>query len=166
VGHSEAVRVGRFGSAVGGLVLALLVPPAAAGPVRADRADRVDRVAGALRILHGWDAARASAYVRDDPAGLRALYLPGSTAAEADVRLLRRYAERRARIGWLATQVFAVRVVQRTPTSVRLRVVDRVVGAATTPARCVRLPVEPPAARVVDLRWDGARWRMAAVRAR
>jgi hypothetical protein len=145
-------------SVAAGLLLTVVAAPSAGVEARPDA-----RVADALRILHAWDAARAAAYVRADPVTLRALYLPDSTAADADVRILRRYTARGVRVGWLATQVFAVRVTERTATRLRLRVVDRVVGAAAAPARCVRLPLEPPTRRVVELRWDGARWRVAAV---
>jgi hypothetical protein len=156
------VRADRVASAASGVVLTLAATGAAGGPAGA-AAEPAGRLGSALDVLHAWDAARAAAYARGDPAALRGLYLPGSTAADADVRMLRRYAERGVRVGWMATQVFRARVLTRSAVTVRLRVVDRVVGAVAAPARCLRLPARPPARRVVELRWDGARWRVAAV---
>ena len=48
----------------------------------------------ALEVLHDWDAERARAWARADPAELRALYVRGSAAGLSDVWLLRYYEAR------------------------------------------------------------------------
>jgi hypothetical protein len=116
-----------------------------------------------LRVLHAWDASRAAAWTAGDATRLRRLYVPGSSAGAADLRALRAYAARDVRVTNLQTQVFSARLLRRTPTRIRIEVVDRVVGAVSTPARCLALPAERPARRVVDLRLLAGRWRVAAV---
>ena len=76
--------------------------------VSSPRADLVD----ALEVLHAWDTRRARAWAEADADALRALYVRGSAAGRADVRLLRAYAARGLVVRRLVTQVFAVRVLR------------------------------------------------------
>ncbi len=83
----------------------------------------------ASRVLHAWDARREAAWAASDPAmRCAALYVPGSAAATADVRLLRAYGERRLVVRRIVTQVFALRVLHLDRRVLRLWVVDRVAG--------------------------------------
>ncbi len=160
---------------VGLLAVVVLVPGPAGGvaPAR-DTGRDTGRETGrdaardtgrALAVLHRWDARREAAWARADPAALRRLYVPGSTAAEADVRLLRRWSARGLLVRRLRTQVFSAAVRSRSPASLRLRLLDRVAGGEVSDGRrVVRLPAGPPVLRVVELRRDGGRWRVAAVR--
>jgi hypothetical protein len=164
------VRSG-WGAGLAGLLLVVLevvAAGAAGGPTggptgEPTRGSHPTGPVSAVRVLGAWDAARAAAWTARDPRALRALYLPGSTAAEADAALLRRYAARDVRLGWFGTQRFSVRVLHRSAGRLRLAVVDRVVGAASTRVRCLPLPVERPVRRVVELRRVDARWLVAAV---
>lgn len=116
-----------------------------------------------LDVLHAWDQARSSAYSHGDAAGLRRLYLPGSSAGAADVALLQRYSAHGYRVVVLRPQVFSVDVLDQGRDRIRLRLVDRVTGAVMGHGRCALLPADPPRERTVELRrWAGA-WRVAAV---
>ena len=77
-------------------------------PPRPTRSELVD----ALEVLHEWDVRRARAWARADLDALRALYVRGSGAGRADVRLLRAYRARGLVVRRLVTQVFAVRVLR------------------------------------------------------
>ncbi len=119
-----------------------------------------------LQVLHRWDARRSRAYAAGSVAGLRALYVPGSAAGRADVRLLRAYAARGYRVRGLRMQVLAVTVLSRRPGRWRLRVTDRLARAVAVRdgARTV-LPRDQASTRVVALvRGTDGRWRVAAVR--
>lgn len=152
------------------LLQSVLLGPAAPPPVTAAArvpaaaaSSRSDLVA-ALEVLRGWDARRAQAWSHTDRAALRALYLPGSTVGRADVRLLGAYQARGIVVRRLVTQVFAVKVLHRDPTTVRVRVFDRVAGGEllrdglVAPLRSSR-----PVTRTVELRREGAGWQVAAV---
>ncbi len=122
----------------------------------------------ALRVLHAWDARRADAWAAGSPARLRALYVPGSAAGEADVRLLRDYLARGLRVTGMRTQVLALRVLDGRPDRWRVEVSDRLAGAVVVGAgRRTTLPRDSASTRVVTLvRGPGHRWRVAAVTAR
>ncbi len=110
-------------------------------------------VPDALSVLHAWDARRLRAWRRADPRALGRLYGPGSATGRADVRLLREYADHGLVVRDLRTQVFALRVLSRSPLLVRLRVTDRLAGGtAVRDERPLSLPATPPAVRVVELR--------------
>lgn len=118
-----------------------------------------DPTVRALTVLHDWDARRARAWADGDAAGLAGLYLQGSTAGTADVRLLGRYAERGFVVRGLQVQVFSARALVSDPDRVRLRLVDRMAGAtAYGRGRCVRVPGERPRLREVELRRQDAGW--------
>jgi len=121
-------------------------------------------LAKGLEVLHDWDARRARAWAQADPDALRALYVPGSGAGEADVRLLRAYRARGLVVRRLVTQVFAVHVLRSDDSSVRLRVFDRVAGGEVLehgdvgPLRSSR-----PVTRTITLRRDTGTWRVSAI---
>jgi len=134
--------------------------PAATSPVAATRID----LANALEVLHGWDTDRARAWAQADLMALRALYVRGSGAGRADVRLLRAYRARGLVVRRLETQVFAVRVLRTTDASLRLRVFDRVAGGVVldngqvTPLRSSR-----PVTRTITFRLDSGSWRVSEI---
>ncbi|WP_299932541.1 hypothetical protein [uncultured Nocardioides sp.] len=131
-------------------------PPApAARPARA----------GPAAVLAAWDERRSAAWAEGDVAALEELYVDGSGAGAADVRLLRDYRRRGLRVEGLATQVLALRVDARSSERLELVVTDRVVGAEAVGAgEPVALPVARPSTRrVVLVREDGS-WLVAEVR--
>jgi hypothetical protein len=116
-------------------------------------------------VLRGWDCARSEAFAAGDVAALRRLYVPGSAAGTSDVRLLRGYLRRGLRVEGMRMQLLAVTVLARRPTALRVRVTDRLVGAVAA-GDGVRepLPHDRASTRVIALRRDGGRWRVASVR--
>jgi hypothetical protein len=119
----------------------------------------------ALRVLHSWDDARSGAWATGDAAALRRLYVGGSAAGRADVRLLRRYLARGLVVRHLRMQVFAVRVMRRADGILRMRVTDRVAGGvAVTGRHRLRLPVDRPTTHNIVLRRVAGEWRVASVR--
>ncbi|MGN6575283.1 MAG: hypothetical protein ACTHKG_06325 [Nocardioides sp.] len=118
----------------------------------------------AVRVLRGWDRARAAAYTAGSVRSLRELYVAG--AGEADVRLLRSYVRRGYRVEDLRMQLLSVRVLQHRPDLWALRVTDRLAGAtAVGYGERVDLPRDRASTRTVLLRRDPAgAWRVARVR--
>lgn len=114
----------------------------------------------ALAVLRGWDRARASAWERGDPAALRALYVRGSPAGEADVAMLRRWQVRGLRVHGMRMQVLGVELRARGPSRVVLVVTDRLVGAVAVPGR-LPLPRDQPTRRRLELRRVAGRWLLA-----
>ena len=118
-------------------------------------------------VLARWDRARSAAWARGSPGQLRRLYLPGSSAGERDLQLLRRYADRGLRVEGLRVQVLAWSVVARRPDSLVLRVTDRVVGGvavASDGSTRARLPADRPTERRLTLVRREGRWLMSRVR--
>ncbi|WP_210441274.1 hypothetical protein [Nocardioides xinjiangensis] len=112
---------------------------------------------GPAAVLAAWDARRSEAWAAGDEAALRRLYVSGSSAGAADVRLLRRYRERGLRVEGLAAQVLALRVAARTPGRLVLVVTDRIVGGtAVGGAVPVVLPTDRASTRRVVLRREAA----------
>ncbi len=114
--------------------------------------------AAALEVLADWDRRRAAAWSEGDAEALRRLYVPGSRAGRADVRLLGTYAAAGVRVRRLTTQVFSVDVLDRRSGRYRLRVVDRVAGGELVEAGRTRsLASGPVVTRQVELvrRTDG-----------
>lgn len=140
------------------VVLVTIVVPGAPRS-RADSASPGRELVGALAVLRGWDARRLSAWRAADPVALGSLYGRGSRAGAADVRLLHAYDDHGLVVRRLWTQVFAVRVLRRTPGAWRLRVFDRVAGGVAERAGTpVALPSTRPTTRLVELRRDRGRW--------
>lgn len=119
----------------------------------------------ALDVLHRWDAARSRAWATGDGLALRRLYVEGSAAGRADIRLLHRYRARGFQVHGLTMQLLAVRVLKRAPGALSLRVTDRLAGGvAVADGRRVRLPGDGVSTRTLVLRRTTGGWRMASVR--
>ena len=120
---------------------------------------------GPATILADWDERRATAWADGDPAALRALYAKGSRAGAADVRLLRRYADRGLRVTGLRTQVLSLAVLEREDDLLSLMVTDRIVGGrASGGGETVRLPADRASTRRIDLVKVGEEWLVDEVR--
>jgi hypothetical protein len=119
----------------------------------------------AADVLRSWDRRRARAWAEGDVAGLRELYV--DRAGVADVRLLRRYADRGYRVEGMTTQLLAVDVLGQRPGRWVLRLTDRLANAvAVRGADRLRLPRDRMDTHVVTLvRGADGRWRVAEVRA-
>jgi hypothetical protein len=141
-----------------------------AGSATAASADRRARVSvpqavRAVTVLREWDAARAEAWQAGDAPGLRRLYVPGATAGERDVAMLRRWIARGLRVEGMSMQVFAVRVVQWRHDRLVLVVDDRLAAA-----RAVRvadgerwdLPRDRASTRRLEFRRTTTGWRLDA----
>ena len=149
------------------LLVGLAVPSGSAAatpsPATVSASGRGD-VRSALSVLHEWDGRRAVAWARSDESELRALYVPGSAAARADVRLLRSWTARGLVVRRLETQVFGVRVLRHSPRTVVIRVLDRVAGGVVEEHGEERpLPSTRPVVRRIELVLDGDDWRVASV---
>ena len=117
-------------------------------------------------LLGRWDRARSEAWARGSPGELRRLYVPGSSAGQRDVRLLRRYADRGLQVEGLRVQVLAWSVVARRPDRLVLRVTDRLVGGVAVRSdgsTRARLPADRPTERRLTLVRREGRWLMARV---
>jgi hypothetical protein len=119
----------------------------------------------ALRVLHSWDRRRAAAYATGSTTALRDLYVPGSGAGVADLRMLGSYRARALRVTGMRMQVLALSVLEARPGWRRVRVTDRLVGAVTVHGQQrVRLPHDQASTRVVTLmRGADRRWRVTSV---
>jgi hypothetical protein len=162
--------VPRSRSAVALLVLlagAVAVVVVAVGdrPPPAPRGQALTRESAALRVLHSWDSRRATAYATGSTTALRDLYVPGSRAGAADLRVLHAYRARALRVRGMRMQVLALSVLGSRPGWRRVRVTDRLVGAVAVRAdRRVRLPQDRASSRVITLMRGGeGRWRVASV---
>ena len=116
---------------------------------------------GPAAVLAEWDAARAAAWASGDVDALSGLYVDGSRAGAAVVRLLRHYRSRGLTVDGLTSQVLALDVVSRTPSRLVLMVTDRVVGGtAVGGSTPVVLPADRASTRRVELRRTGRRWQV------
>jgi hypothetical protein len=126
-----------------------------------------DDLLAASAVLHAWDARRESAWAASDAGALRSLYVRGSSAGAADVRLLRAYDARALVVRRIVTQVFALHVLDRDPAHLKLQVVDRVAGGVVRDGRQTRpLGTTRPMVRVVVLRRVARDWRVVEVSAK
>lgn len=145
-------------------------PPGPASPSlsRAAVADppRDPREPPALLVLHRWDARRAAAYQAGGVHRLRFLYVAGSGAGRADVRVLRGYLLRGYRVAGMRTQVLALDVLASDSRRLEVQISDRLVGAvAVRGPRRLALPRDATSTRVVSLvRSAGGLWQVSAVR--
>ena len=123
------------------------------------------RDAAAVRVLRAWDARRAAAFASGSSRRLSDLYVAGSAAGAADVRVLRGYLGRGLRVRGLRMQLLTVSVVDRQRDRWRLAVTDRVAGGvAVGRGRRLALPRAHADTHVVTLMRGGDdRWRDAAV---
>ena len=119
----------------------------------------------ALNVLHEWDQRRAAAYATGSVRRLRELYVPGSEAGSADLRVLRAYQGRHLRVTGMRMQVLGLAVLRTRPGDWRLRVTDRLVGATAVGAGGrLRLPRDRASTHVVTLmRGADGRWCVASV---
>lgn len=118
-------------------------------------------------VLRGWDRARARAFAEGDVVALRRLYVDGSAAGTADVRLLRSYLRRGLRVEDMRMQLLRVEVVHEDRARLLLRVTDRLAGAvAVDEDTRIPLPQDAASTRVVELRRPrpDVLWRVAVVR--
>jgi hypothetical protein len=153
------------------LVLVLLAAGVAAGFLAADRGEapspKPQVVAGAVgvQMLHTWDEQRAAAYASGSARRLRDLYVPGSSAGAADLRVLRGYRERGLRVTRMRTQVLSLSVLDRRRGWRLLAVTDRLVGAVAVRAgRRVQLPRDRATCHMITMMRGGdGRWRVAEV---
>ena len=116
----------------------------------------------AAGLLRAWDERRSRAWAEGSRTALRALYLPGSQTADADVAMLERWRARGLRVRGLTSQLLDVRVLGEGGRTLRLRVKDRVVRAKASPEGSagpgVPLPRDRPSTYVIEMvRYDG-RW--------
>jgi hypothetical protein len=141
-------------------------PVGAASPPAPPRSAPQPARTGPAAVLAAWDERRSAAWAEGDARALEALYVAGSGAGAADVRLLRDYRSRGLRVEGMTTQVLTLRVAARSPgRRLVLVVVDRVVGArAVGSGGPVTLPVDRPSTRRVVLVRTGGAWRVAAAR--
>ncbi|HEX6248204.1 MAG TPA: hypothetical protein VFZ64_10065 [Nocardioidaceae bacterium] len=116
-------------------------------------------------VLRGWDDARARAFADGDPGALRRLYVAGSRAGRADVRVLRGYLRRGLRVEGLRMQVLALDVVEEASGRLRLRVTDRLSGGVVVGrGGSLALPLDEASTRVVELvRTRSGRWQVSSV---
>lgn len=113
----------------------------------------------ALRVLAGWDTARAAAYAGGDVRALAGLYVPGSSAGREDVRMLRAYVARGLRVTGMRTQVLSAKVRASGPRTLTLVVTDRLAQAtAAGRGSRVALPHDAPTTRTVTMRRVDERW--------
>lgn len=141
-------------------------PAAASGTVSLSAGVRARVVERPAQVLAGWDERRAAAWARGDVDALRALYVEGSRTGRRDVRMLREWNDRGARVGRMSTEVRDLRVRRRAPDAMVLLVTDRLVaptaelgGGATVP-----LPDDGWSTRLVELRRGTSGWQVAEVR--
>jgi hypothetical protein len=120
----------------------------------------------AAERLRAWDAQRSAAYAAGSVRMLRDLYVTGSRAGRADMRLLRAWTGRGLRVEGLHIQVLGLRVVSQHPARLVLRVTDRLVaGEAVGETGRTPLPRDRADTRVLTLaRGSDGAWRVAAVR--
>lgn len=143
--------------------------PGRSGPVAPSGSPRPAAAAQdipAAVVLRTWDHARARAFAEGDPAALRRLYVAGSRAGWADVRVLRGYLRRGLRVEGMRMQVLTLEVVEESPRRLRLRVTDRLAdGVVVGQGGSLRLPRDGASTRLVELvRASGGRWLVSSVR--
>jgi hypothetical protein len=141
-------------------------PTRSSSTVHAGRAAAGSPTTEALRLLRSWDTQRAAAYAHGSAAALRRLYVAGSPAGVADVRLLTGYRARRLRVVDMRTQVLALRVLEAGPDRWRLAVTDRLARADARSAgsrKRVVLPWDQPTTRVLTLVRGRGAWRVLSV---
>ena len=113
-------------------------------------------------VLGELDDVRAEAFATAEPALLDQVYVPGSTAGDADTALIRDYERRGAHVIGADLIVLSCQVAEVTDRRVRLDVIDRL-----GPARVVwadgtsrSLPRDLPTKRTVTLVRTADGWRI------
>ena len=149
------------------VVLTLMVTLWRGGPPSTGEAPALlmPTASGPASILAAWDERRSAAWADADVEELRGLYAAGSRAGAADVRLLRRYADRGLRVIGLRTQVLSLTVLERDADLLSVVVTDRIVGGrASGDGESVRLPADRASTRRIDLVKVGREWLVEEVR--
>ncbi|SFC53380.1 hypothetical protein SAMN04487968_107205 [Nocardioides terrae] len=156
----------RAGRSEGSRAAAPAGPPAGPPAASASHPSVLSRQeARAAGVLGEWDRRRAAAWAAGDAASLRALYVPGASAGEADVAMLEDWSARGLAVDALTTQLLAVRIVAHGPARWVLRVRDRVTGAVAAGAGLTEpLPAGATVEQRVVVRRVGTAWRVASVR--
>lgn len=142
------------------------VPETSAVPAAAveGRATRPTPLVRAGQVLAAFDRRRAAAYAEGSAEALRALYVDGSRAGAADVRLLRDYRDRGLTVEHLGVQVLALRVLDAASGRLRIEVTDRLVGVRVAGEQGVLdLPQDRPTTRVVTFLRPRGEWQVASV---
>jgi len=141
-------------------------PPRPAGPVATPTSAGG---AGAVAVLHDWDALRAAAWAAGDARALAALYTARSSAGTTDVALLRRYLARGLVVRGMRMQLLGVRVLVARPRRLEVEVTDRLASAvavrAGDAAVARRLPDDAATTHRLTLRRIADRWLVDAVSA-
>lgn len=117
----------------------------------------------AAGLLARWDRARERAWRAADPVALRALYVPGSTAAQHDAELLERWTRAGVEVAALRLRVDRLEILALHPGRVVVEVTDRLRVRAVAGQTPLRLGRDRPSTRVVALRRDDDTWRVARV---
>lgn len=149
------------------VVLTLVAAVWRSGPssTSEEQASRTPGASVPASILADWDERRSAAWADGDPAALRDLYAKGSRAGAADVRLLRRYADRGLRVTGLRTQVLSLSVLEMDDDLLSVMVTDRIVGGrASGDGEAIRLPADRASTRRIDLVRVGEQWLVGEVR--
>ena len=116
---------------------------------------------GPVAVLREWDRRRAAAWASGDPAALRSLYVPRSTAGDRDAARLSRWLDRGLRVRRLDTQVLRTQVITRHRARLVVSVTDRVARAVVTGG--VRLPDDAPSTWRITMRRFEGEWLVASV---
>jgi hypothetical protein len=98
-------------------------------PVTGRPAAATDHTERALGILRRWDERRGAAWAAGDLAGLRRLYLPGSTAGAYDAWCLQQYADRGLVVADMRIQVLSAELKSWAPRRLTLVVTDRLAAS-------------------------------------
>jgi hypothetical protein len=170
----DLVVVGALALVAGVVGLVAVLDARIGAPDRSVAADLARLDAGAsptrqaLHVLAEWDGRRAAAYAGGSPPALRRLYVAGSPAGIADLRLLSAYRARDLRVVAMRTQVLSLRVLDAGPDRWRLAVTDRLAlaevrRAGRGAAQPVALPRDLPTTHVVTLVRAGSSWRVLSV---
>ncbi|MFC5679078.1 hypothetical protein [Aeromicrobium endophyticum] len=113
------------------------------------------------------DHVRERAYAASDPSMLDEVYVDGSRAQRADVRLIEDYRRRDGRVVGAELRVLSCRLLRQGSGRARLEVVDQLGPARVEwgDGTSTPLPRDRPTRRHVTLeRDDDGRWRIAAAR--
>jgi hypothetical protein len=141
--------------------------PAQAAP--AESVKTVGRDGGAARhwgqVLDRLDEARCRAFAHLRPELLTRVYVAGSTVLHREQAVLHDYRDRGIRLLGVRLHRTSLRLASTLRGQVTLRVVERLrPTTAVVGSRRVRLPVDAPTLRVLQLVRDGPGWRIAAAR--
>lgn len=134
-------------------------------PASVDGAAEPGRRADPVAVLGAWDARRAEAWRSGSPDQLDPLYVAGSHTGRRDRAMLAAYAARGLHVPDLHLELLRVRVRDRSPGRLVLRVTDRLLPAtAVGDGLRLPLPQDRPSTRVVCLRRVAGEWRVVEVR--